>query len=112
MDDNQYKLTLEVTKYGLEAINLCIERHHLANEKRTVWGTQYYLYKTDQEANSNEFKEEIDNLHKKVAEVTRKIEEVDAKLSMYGINEKERKKIIRLAKAAFPDEWMVGFTEM
>ena len=109
MEDKQYKLQLLMIEYGLDAINMCIERHNLSEHKRSMWSLQYHLYKIDQEANANENAEDIDAIHKQIDEYTNKIEEIDKKLLKYGINDSERKKIIRLAKAAFPDQWQQGF---
>lgn len=105
--DVSSKFNKLVDEYGVQAINLCIERHDLSSHKRTLWTIQFALYKENERKN----KLEIEKYKTEIQELTEKIEEIDQKLLNYGITDKNRPSIIKIVKQANPDSWFGGFTK-
>jgi hypothetical protein len=86
---------------------LCIDRHHLTNDKRNTWGLQHQLWKD----NPQKYEGDIASLKKEIDNITKKIEEIDIILKKYGINEKNRPQIVKIIKAYEPEGWLGGFSE-
>ncbi|RAS90779.1 hypothetical protein A3863_07895 [Priestia endophytica] len=87
--------------YGVDVINLIIERHHLSQEKRNWFAARYV---EEDPENEKEYTKMMDNL-------TQKIYKLDEKLYNAGLDEKVRIQILRDIKKVYPDDWMTGFAE-
>jgi len=105
--DAEKKFYEVVNKYGIEGVNLCIERHHLTNDKRNFWGLQHQLWKD----NPQKYESDIASLKEQIDNISKKIEEIDIILRKYGINEKNRPQIIKIVKSFEPEEWYGGFSK-
>jgi len=90
-----------VGQYGVEVINKIIERHHLANEKRTWFNVRF---REEDPAKEKEYTETMEILDKKLYKIDRELEDC------YDINSKLRTQILRDIKKARPDDWMSGFS--
>lgn len=106
--DAKSKIANFTFKYGVEAVNLCIDRHNKSTEKRQMWSIQFIMYKNGDPSQ----KQDIEYYRTQIDELTKEINKIDEKLLKCGINEKERKSIIRAAKEGFPENWSQGFSQM
>lgn len=89
------------TTYGTEVINLIVDRHNLANEKRSWFSIRFASQDPVQEKECTQKMEELDRL----------IYNIDGQLQDLGIDEKNRTTMLRNIKKAYPDTWMSGFTK-
>ena len=87
---------------GIKALNLIIERHHLANEKRT-WFT--IRFATDNPQEEKEHTENMKILDEKIGKIDNEL------ICVYKVGEKLRTQIIRDVKKIHPNDWMSGFVE-
>lgn len=90
-----------LTKYGAEVLNLIVDRHNLANEKRSWFSIRYASQDEAIEKECTEKMEELDRM----------IYNLDVQLLDLGINEKNRTSMLRNIKKAYPDSWMSGFAK-
>lgn len=88
--------------YGVETLNLIIERHNLSEEKRTYFSVRFVEQDPIKE---KEYTEMMDKLGEKIYKL-------DEKLYEAGIEPKERTQILRDIKKVYPDgEWLSGFSQ-
>jgi len=89
-------------KYGVEALNLVIQRHILASEKRNWFSIRYVSEDPEIERECTEKMDELD----------KKIYKIDSQLLLhFGIDKNLRTQMIRSIKRAYPNDWMAGFVE-
>lgn len=99
MDRLDKKIEEYLCIYGLDALNLVMERHDKADEKRMLFTIRYV-------ENDEEKEREIT---KKMDELSGEIAVMDAKLLEYGVDSKIRPTIIKDIKKRYPDGWRSGF---
>lgn len=96
--EHKRKETLRLDAYNISTLNLIIERHLLAAEKRTLFSIRFA---TDDKETEAKLTEEMDKL-------SIEISEIDEKLSLLGISDKQRTSLLKLIKKTYPNEWMGG----
>lgn len=85
--------------YGVEVINLCVQRHNLANEKRSWFSIRFASDDPEQEKKCTK---EMDKL-------SRELVKLDKQLLEKNIDSKTRTAIVRDIKKYRPQGWTAGF---
>jgi len=99
MDKLEQKMANYVDLYGVDGINLVIQRHDLATQKRQFFTIRFMEKDPKKEA---ELTEEMDKL-------SEEIQLIDNELERIGIHSKNRPTIIKDIKKFCPDGWFSGF---
>ncbi|MCP3033565.1 hypothetical protein LF817_19770 [Halobacillus sp. A1] len=87
--------------YGVESINLIIDRHELSKEKRQWFAVRFA-------SDDQEFEKECT---KKMNELSKKIEEIDVELENKGIDNNLRTNTLKQLKKIFGENISSGFVE-
>lgn len=93
---NQY-----INAYGVETLNLIVQRHDLMELKRTHFTIRYL----------EQDPEEEEKLTLEMQKIQEKIDELDKQIEVSGVDPKKRPSIIKDLKKHYPDGWFSGFVE-
>ena len=95
------RLSNLVGRFGVEVLNLVIDRHQLSDEKRMYFSIRFVEENPEKE---KEYTEKMD-------ELTKNIYKLDEKLYNLGIQKNDRLQILRDVKKVYPGEWESGFVK-
>lgn len=100
--DVEKKVAAYFDKFGVNAINLIIDRHELADRKRGLFTLRYV----------SEDKEKEKELTEQMNQLSSQIAEIDNRLEKMGITAKMRPSIVKDIKKAYPNGgWTSRFGE-
>lgn len=95
------RIRVLINHFGVEVVNLVIERHQLSSDKRNFFIVRWAEEDPEKE---KKYTEEMDKL-------TKEISLIDEELYGKGIEKEWRLQILRDIKKVYPDQWEQGFVE-
>lgn len=93
---NQY-----IHAYGIETLNLIVQRHDLMELKRTHFTIRYMEQDAEKEK----------ELTLEMEKIQEQIDELDKQIEAAGVDPKKRPTIIKDLKKYYPNDWFGGFVE-